>query len=51
MVQLLAWGLEVGHPFAYFLIFMLIGIPIIGIVTWTVLDMVDEWKERKKKND
>lgn len=51
MVQLLAWGLEVGHPFAYFLVFMLIGIPIIGIVTWAGCDIIDKLKERKKKND
>jgi len=51
MIQAFAWGLEVGHPFAYFLIFMLIGIPIIGIVVWTVLDIIDKWKEKRKKND
>lgn len=51
MIQAFAWGLEVGHPFAYFLIFMLIGIPIIGIVTWVGCDIIDKWKEKRKKND
>lgn len=51
MIQAFAWGLEVGHPFAYFLIFMLIGFPIIGIVIWGTCDIIDKWKERKKKNE
>lgn len=51
MIQAFAWGLEVGHPAAYLLIFMLIGIPIIGIVVWTALDIIDKWKEKRKKND
>lgn len=51
MIQAIAWGLEVGHPAAYLLIFILIGIPIIEIVTWVGYDIIDKWKEKKKKND
>jgi len=51
MIQAIAWGLEVGHPFAYCLIFIFIGIPIIEIVTLVVYDIIDKWKEKKKKND
>ena len=32
MMNLIAWGLEVGHPAAYFLIFMIVGMPLISII-------------------
>lgn len=50
-MRLIAWGLEVGHPFAYFLIFMLIGIPLLAIILFGGQQIIDKWKERKKEND
>ena len=50
-MRLIAWGLEVGHPFAYFLIFILIGIPLLAIILLGGQQIIDKWKERKKEND
>ena len=32
MMNLIAWGLEVGHPAAYLLIFMIVGMPLVSII-------------------
>lgn len=32
MMNLIAWGLEVGHPAAYLLIFMIVGMPLVAII-------------------
>lgn len=48
MIRALAWGLEVGHPFAYFLIFMLIGIPLLAIILFGGQQIIDKWKERRR---
>ena len=44
MMNLIAWGLEVGHPFVYFLIFMIIGIPIAFII----ISVFADWFYNKK---
>lgn len=51
MIQAFAWGLEVGHPAVYLLIFMLIGIPLLAIILLGGQQIIDKWKEKKKKND
>jgi len=46
MMNLIAWGLEVGHPFAYFLIFMIIGIPIAFIIISVFADWFYNRKDK-----
>lgn len=48
MIQAFAWGLEVGHPFAYFLIFMLIGIPLLAIILFGGQQIIDKWKDKRR---
>ena len=42
MIYALAWGLEVGHPFAYALIAVLLGIPLVEIVVL----LIDNWRNK-----
>lgn len=46
-MQLIAHGLEVGHPAAYCLVFLLTIYPILGIVSWYVIDKISEWRKKK----
>lgn len=48
MIQRIALGLEVGHPFAYMLIFMLIGYPILCLLILWIWNLIDKWKKNKK---
>ena len=49
MIQTLAWGLEVGHPVAYCIIFLLLGIPLLMVILlgWGLI--IDALRERKEK--
>jgi len=50
MIQALAWGLEVGHPVAYCLIFLMLGIPLLAVILLgegLIIDTLRERKERK----
>ncbi len=49
MIQRIAFGLEVGHPFAYLLVFMLVGYPIICLLILGIVDLIDKWKKKNKK--
>lgn len=42
MIYTLAWGLEVGHPAAYALIAVLVGIPVLEIVVL----LIDDWRNK-----
>ena len=44
MMNLIAWGLEVGHPAAYFLIFMIVGMPLAFII----IDIFANWFYNRK---
>ena len=48
-MSLIAWGLEVGHPAAYLLIFMLIGIPLLFIIITVIQNLIDKIKEKKRR--
>ena len=48
-MELIAWGLEVGHPAAYLLIFMLIGIPLLFIIITVIQNLIDKIKEKKRR--
>ena len=48
-MRLIAWGLEVGHPAAYLLIFMLIGIPLLFIIITVIQNLIDKIKEKKRQ--
>ena len=43
-MEVIAHGLEIGHPFAYFLIFMLLYPPVFAII-FAVID----WIRNKRK--
>ena len=50
MIQLIAWGLEVGHPVAYCLIFLILGIPLLAVILLggaLVIEILRERKERR----
>lgn len=50
MIQVLAWGLEVGHPAAYLLIFLILGIPLLAVIllgVGLIIDMLQEKREKK----
>ena len=50
MIQVIAHGLEIGHPVAYCIIFLLLGIPLLAVILLgeeLVTDMLRERKERK----
>lgn len=42
MIYALAWGLSVGHPAAYALVAVLIGIPLLT----TVELLIDNWRNK-----
>jgi len=42
MIFALAWGLEVGHPFAYAFMAVLAGIPLVAIVVM----LIDDWRNK-----
>ena len=48
-MSLITWGLEVGHPAAYLLIFMLIGIPLLFIIITVIQNLIDKIKEKKRR--
>lgn len=48
MVQIIAYGLEIGHPAAYCLIFLLLGIPFLAIVLFGGELVIDRLREKKK---
>lgn len=48
-MSLIAWGLKVGHPAAYLLIFMLIGIPLLFIIITVIQNLIDKIKEKKRR--
>jgi len=50
MIQVLAHGLEIGHPAAYCIIFLMLGIPLLTVILLgegLIADMLRERKERK----
>lgn len=47
MVELLAWGLEVGHPAAYLFIFVLFE-PAVVFILFAIWDWIKDRKEHKK---
>ena len=50
MIQVIAYGLEIGHPIAYCIIFLLLGIPLLMVILLgegLIVDMLRERKERK----
>lgn len=49
MIQLLAWGLEVGHPAAYLFIFLILGIPLLAIVLLGGALVIEKLQEKKNK--
>ena len=42
MIYALAWGLSVGHPAAYTLVAVLVGIPLLEIVVL----LIDDWRNK-----
>lgn len=42
MIYALAWGLSVGHPAAYALVAILVGIPLLT----TVVLRIDDWRNK-----
>ncbi len=42
MIYALAWGLSVGHPAAYALLVVLVGIPALAIVVMAI----DDWRNK-----
>ena len=50
MIQVIAHGLEIGHPAAHCLIFLILGIPLLAVILLgggLVIDILRERKERK----
>jgi len=48
-MMLIAWGLEVGHPFAYLLIVLIVGIPLLTVILLGGDLVIDKLRERKEK--
>ena len=48
MIQVIAHGLEIGHPIAYCIIFLLLGIPLLTIILlgWDLV--IDALREKRK---
>lgn len=52
MIQIIAYGLEIGHPAAYCLIFLIVGIPLLAVILLggsLIIEMLQEKKEKKNK--
>ena len=52
MIQIIAYGLEIGHPAAYCLIFLIVGIPLLAVIILggsLIIEMLQEKKEKKNK--
>lgn len=48
MVQIIAYGLETGHPAAYCLLFLILGIPLLAIILFGGELVIDRLREKKK---
>lgn len=48
MLNAIAWGLEVGHPFAYLLVFLLVGYPILCLIILGVMHLIEKIKNKSK---
>lgn len=51
MIQVLAHGLEVGHPAAYCIIFLMLGIPLLAVILLGGELIIDRLRERKERNN
>lgn len=49
MVQIIAYGLETGHPAAYCLLFLILGIPLLAIILFGGELVIDRLREKKKQ--
>ncbi len=49
MMQVIAYGLEIGHPAAYCLIFVILGIPLLAVILLGGGLIIDTLRERKKE--
>ena len=48
MLQIIAYGLEIGHPAAYCLIFLILGIPLLAAVLLGGAIVIDILQEKNK---
>lgn len=48
MIQVIAHGLEIGHPIAYCIIFLMLGIPLLTVILlgWDLV--IDALREKRK---
>lgn len=49
MMQVIAYGLEIGHPAAYCLIFLILGIPLLAVILLSGALAIDILRERKER--
>ena len=49
MIQIIAYGLEIGHPAAYCLIFLILGIPLLAIILLGGALVFEKLQEKKNK--
>ena len=49
MIQILAYGLEIGHPAAYCIIFLILGIPLLEIVLFGGALIIEKLQEKRNK--
>lgn len=49
MVQIIAYGLEIGHPAAYCLLFLIVGIPLLAIVLFGEELVIDRLREKRNR--
>lgn len=49
MIQIIAYGLEIGHPAAYFLIFLIVGIPLLAIILFVGELVIDKLRQKKRE--
>ena len=47
MIQMLAYGLAIGHPAAYCIIFLILGIPLLAIVLIGGALIIEKLQEKK----
>ena len=48
MLQIIAYGLEIGHPAAYCLIFLILGIPLLAAILLGGAIVIDILQEKNK---
>jgi len=49
MIQIIAWGLTIGHPAAYCLIFLILGIPLLAAILLGGALVFEMLQEKKNK--